>query len=144
MEVAHEALLRKWPLLEGWLDETREYLLGSQQLETELAQWQQAPDTDKETALVSGLKLSHAQAWLEERPQQFGSDLQAFVRASMAHRDRAATQRRLGLGPMVKPAGLRSPDESIPEHPSLDAGSGPPAKPGPWIGGDGQAAEQSQ
>ena len=94
VEVAHQALLRKWPLLGGWLDETREYLVGSQQLETELAQWQQAPDTDKETALVSGLKLSHARAWLEDRPQQFGSDLQAFVRASMAHRDRAATQRR--------------------------------------------------
>jgi WD40 repeat protein len=94
VEVAHEALLRKWPLLRGWLDEAREFLVGSQQLETELAQWQQAPDPDKETALLSGLKLGRAQAWLEERPQQFGSDLQAFVRASMAHRDRAATQRR--------------------------------------------------
>ena len=32
VEVAHEALLRKWPLLRGWLDEAREYLVGSQQL----------------------------------------------------------------------------------------------------------------
>jgi len=94
VEVAHEALLRKWPLLRGWLDEAREYLVGSQQLETEMDQWRQAPESEKETALLSGLKLSRAQAWLEERPQQFGSDLQAFVRASMAHRDRAATQRR--------------------------------------------------
>ena len=115
-------------------------------------------------ALVSGLKLSRAQALLEERPQQFGSGLQAFVRACIAHCDRAATHRRcqrrlvlaslrwaqrrrhrrLGLGPMVKPAGLPGPDASIPDHPSLDAGSGPPVKPGPWIGGDSQAAGQSQ
>jgi WD40 repeat protein len=94
VEVAHEALLRKWPLLRGWLDKARDYLVGSQQMETELVQWQQAPDPDKEIALLSGLKLSRAEAWLEERPQQFQADLQSFVLASMAHRDRAASQRR--------------------------------------------------
>ena len=33
VEVAHEALLRKWPLLRGWLDEEREFLVGKSQLE---------------------------------------------------------------------------------------------------------------
>jgi TIR domain len=28
VEVAHEALLRKWPLLRGWLDDEREFLVG--------------------------------------------------------------------------------------------------------------------
>ena len=94
VEVAHEALLRKWPLLRKWLDEAREFLVGSQQLERELADWQRAQGPDKEAALLSGLKLSRAQAWLEERPQQFAADLRSFVEASIAQRELAARRRR--------------------------------------------------
>ena len=94
VEVAHEALLRKWPLLRQWLDEAREFLVGSQQLERELGDWQRAQGPDKEAALLSGLKLSRAQSWLEERPQQFAADLRSFVEASIAQRDLAARRRR--------------------------------------------------
>ena len=94
VEVAHEALLRKWPLLRQWLDEAREFLVGSQQLERELGDWQRAQGPDKEAALLSGLKLSRAQAWLEERPQQFAADLRSFVEASIAQRELAARRRR--------------------------------------------------
>jgi hypothetical protein len=44
IEVAHEALLRVWPLLRGWLEQSREFLLGRQQLEEDLAQWQGRDD----------------------------------------------------------------------------------------------------
>ena len=94
VEVAHEALLRKWPLLRQWLDEAREFLVGSQQLERELGDWQRAQGLEKEAALLSGLKLSRAQAWLEERPQQFAADLRSFVEASIAQRELAARRRR--------------------------------------------------
>lgn len=40
LEVAHEALLRKWPLLRGWLDEDREFIIGKGQLEQDLLGWQ--------------------------------------------------------------------------------------------------------
>jgi hypothetical protein len=43
VEVAHEALLRKWPLLRGWLDEEREFLIGKDQLEQDLLDWEKAP-----------------------------------------------------------------------------------------------------
>jgi hypothetical protein len=36
VEVTHEALLRKWPLLRGWLDEERELLIGKARLEQDL------------------------------------------------------------------------------------------------------------
>ncbi len=94
VEVAHEALLRKWPLLRGWLDRAREFLVGRQQLERELVDWQRAPEQDKDAALLTGLKLSRAQAWLEERPQSFHTELQSFVQASLEHRDRTAIRER--------------------------------------------------
>ena len=37
VEVTHEALLRKWPLLRGWLDQEREFLIGIDQLGTVFA-----------------------------------------------------------------------------------------------------------
>ena len=42
VEVAHEALLRKWPLLRSWLDAARAFLIGKQQLEQDLRDWEQA------------------------------------------------------------------------------------------------------
>lgn len=39
LEVAHEALLRKWPLLKGWLDEDREFLLWRQRLHSALSEF---------------------------------------------------------------------------------------------------------
>jgi hypothetical protein len=95
LEVAHEALLRAWPLLRGWLEQSREFLLGRQQLEEDLAQWQAASPQDKPEALLSGLKLSKAKAWLAEQGEQLSGELQAFIEASLR---RAQAQRRLVIG----------------------------------------------
>jgi len=91
LEVAHEALLRKWPLLRGWLDEDREFLIGSQRLEQDLQEWQIAAEQERSAALLSGLKLQRAKAWLAERPQQLGNELRDFVQASI---DQAEEQKR--------------------------------------------------
>ena len=87
LEVAHEALLRKWPLLRGWLDQDREFLIGSQQLETDLQDWQKAGDQERPAALLSGLKLQRAKAWLAERPQQLSEEQRGFVEASSEQAD---------------------------------------------------------
>lgn len=83
VEVAHEALLRKWPRLRSWLDDAREFLTGKQQLERDLYDWQRAAEADKPTALLTGLKLNRAQGWLLERSHQFTSQERAFVQASI-------------------------------------------------------------
>jgi WD40 repeat protein len=82
LEVAHEALLRKWPQLRGWLDDDREFLIGSQQLEHDLQDWKKAAQEERPAALLSGLKLQRAKAWLSERPQQLSDELRSFVQAS--------------------------------------------------------------
>ncbi|MFM7362384.1 MAG: TIR domain-containing protein, partial [Cyanobacteriota bacterium] len=97
LEVAHEALLRKWPLLRDWLDEDREFLMGSQQLEHDLQDWQKAAEKVRPAALLSGLKLQRAKAWLCERPEQLSVELRSFVQASLDQaeaRDRTERQNR--------------------------------------------------
>src|SRR5271165_4286960 len=82
VEVAHEALLRKWPLLRSWLDAAREFLIGKQQLEQDLRDWEQAAEADKSGALLTGLKLSRARGWLVEHPTQLTELERAFIQAS--------------------------------------------------------------
>jgi hypothetical protein len=99
VEVAHEALLRKWPRLRAWLDEAREFLIGKQQLENDLSDWESASEADKSAALLTGLKLSRMRAWLAERPQQLTPEMRAFGQASIeqaeAEQKRQQRQRRI-------------------------------------------------
>jgi hypothetical protein len=61
VEVAHEALLRKWRRLNEWIEDAREFLTGKQQLERDLGDWERATEADKSGALLSGLS-SHGRA----------------------------------------------------------------------------------
>jgi hypothetical protein len=83
VEVAHEALLRKWPWLKEQLDAERVFLIGKQQLEQDLRDWQAAADKDKADALLTGLKLSRDRAWLGEHPTRLPADERAFIQASV-------------------------------------------------------------
>jgi WD domain, G-beta repeat len=91
VEVAHEALLRKWPLLRSWLDAAREFLIGKQQLEQDLRDWEHAAESDKAAALLSGLKLNRARGWLVEQPMQLSAQESAFIEASI---ERAEAEER--------------------------------------------------
>jgi tetratricopeptide (TPR) repeat protein len=93
VEVAHEALLRKWPLLRGWLDEEREFLIGKDQLELDLRDWERAPSAQKSEALLSGLKLTRARAWLVAKPHQLSEQEHRFIAASLAHHEAQLSQR---------------------------------------------------
>jgi len=93
VEVAHEALLRKWPLLRGWLDEEREFLIGKDQLEQDLLDWGKTPAQEKTEALLSGLKLTRARAWLVEKPLQLSEAERRFIQDSIAHHEAEAARR---------------------------------------------------
>jgi WD40 repeat protein len=85
VEVAHEALLRKWPRLRAWLDDAREFLIGRQQLEVDLRDWHGASELNNTDALLSGLKMTRALFWLTERPHQLSSNQRKFIQQSAAH-----------------------------------------------------------
>jgi WD40 repeat protein len=87
VEVAHEALLSKWPLLRGWLDEDRQFLIDCRNLEAARREWQEAPAHSRDGLLLSGARLGRARSWLEERPQQLEPEVFQFVSASLAQEE---------------------------------------------------------
>jgi tetratricopeptide (TPR) repeat protein len=99
IEVAHEALLREWPALRGWLEADRQFLIGKDQLAEDIANWSNASSGQKDDALLSGLNLTRARQWLIERqPQDFNSEEREFIAASIARAEAASRRkRRLGL-----------------------------------------------
>ena len=90
VEVAHEALLHKWPLLRCWLDDVREVLIGKQWLEQDLHDWQEAEEAKKVEALLAGIKLTRARDWLVRYPQHLSDPERKFIELSIAQRDAAA------------------------------------------------------
>jgi len=98
VEVAHETLLRQPPFSE-WLEEDREFLIGKQQLQNDLRDWEEAKPADKQGALLTGLKLSRMRAWLEVRPEDLTPQEREFGHASIEQTDaeerRKARQRRI-------------------------------------------------
>jgi len=105
VEVAHEALLRKWPLLRGWLDEEREFLIGKSQLEQDLLDWEKAPANQKDEALLSGLKLTRTRTWFVEKPLQLTEAERKFIHASIGHYEAEAARRE--TRPASRAAGKR-------------------------------------
>jgi len=93
VEVAHEALLRKWPLLRGWLDEERDFLVGKAQLEQDLLDWENAASEQKPDALLGGLKLTRARLWLLSKPHQLTAREREFIQASLTRQEAEAVQR---------------------------------------------------
>ena len=87
-EVAHEALLKRWPRALRWLDQSREFLIWRAQFQRELEAFEGAEEADRERALLTGLRLDAATYWVEERPADFEPRELAFIDTS----DRVATQ----------------------------------------------------
>ncbi len=88
VEVAHEALLRHWQLLNGWLREEHDFLLGKQQLEHSLREWQRLPDAHKDKGLLQGI----AREWLFANRSGLSADERAYIQ----HSHQAEERRRKG------------------------------------------------
>ncbi|HEV2781512.1 MAG TPA: WD40 repeat domain-containing protein [Actinophytocola sp.] len=94
VEVAHEALIREWSRLRGWLTEDREGLRLHRRLTEAATEWQANGRDDG--FLYRGARLA---AW-QDRPLNGLNDLeQAFLAASRQRqlRDHAARRRRVRL-----------------------------------------------
>ncbi|MCP4383687.1 MAG: TIR domain-containing protein [Hyphomicrobiales bacterium] len=95
VEPAHEALLRKWPRLRGWLDEERDFLIGRMQLDRALQDWERAAEGDKTSALLQGLLLNRAREWLDDHPTALNEPEKHFIQASSNHATAVERRRRL-------------------------------------------------
>lgn len=81
-EVAHEALIREWPTLRGWLEEDREGLRLHRRL-TEAAQEWEVSGRDP-GVLYRGARLAQSVEWVQTHPDDVNMLEQDFVEASQA------------------------------------------------------------
>ncbi len=80
VEVAHEALIRQWPKLRGWLDEDRAGLIIQRRVKQAARQWEQ--QKYDESLLYHGGQLVHATDWRKTWETRLGDLERRFLDAS--------------------------------------------------------------
>ena len=81
VEIIHEALIREWDRLLGWVDADRAFRMGQEQVRTALHQWEDS-GRDKD-ALLRGVALSKAENWLIERPNDLSATEREFIQTGL-------------------------------------------------------------
>ncbi|MBW4486135.1 MAG: WD40 repeat domain-containing protein [Tildeniella torsiva UHER 1998/13D] len=85
VEVVHEALIRHWGELRGWIATDREFLTWQGWLRGAMQQWE-ATNRD-EGALLRGAALAEAEERLQLRREDLGEVEQSFIQRSMKLRN---------------------------------------------------------
>ncbi len=91
-EVAHEALIRKWPTLRGWLEENREGLRLHRGL-TEAAQEWLASNREPDL-LYRGGRLAQVREWASTHVDEMNALEREFLHASVELSERQAAERK--------------------------------------------------
>jgi hypothetical protein len=92
VEVGHEALLRHWDRLKGWVRDDLRFLLWRRRLEQQLTDYEAA--ADKAGTWLSGGPLQTAIGWLEARPDDLSEPERRFIDQSKARQDEAEERER--------------------------------------------------
>lgn len=92
-EVSHEALIREWPLLRGWIEEDRDALKTQHQITKAAQDWDENPMNP--AWLWVGSRLQAAEEWLEKHGEQAAASAleRAFIQAGVEQRDREAQEK---------------------------------------------------
>jgi WD40 repeat protein/serine/threonine protein kinase len=85
VEIAHEALLRAWVRLRGWIDDARDDLRVRNTLASSAAEWEAAGRN--ESFLLRGVRLEQAASWAAAPKVALSSADDEFLRASISRRD---------------------------------------------------------
>jgi WD40 repeat protein/transcriptional regulator with XRE-family HTH domain len=91
VEVSHEALIREWPRLRGWLEDNREGLRLHRQLTEAAQEWEslhREPDL-----LYRGARLTQAQEWAVIHREEMNGLEREFLDASIAFVQQEALER---------------------------------------------------
>jgi hypothetical protein len=85
IEVAHEALLREWGRLRGWIDGARDDVIMRRRLESEAGEWERA--VRDPSFLLRGSRLSQFEAWSEASGLARTADERDYLRESITARE---------------------------------------------------------
>src|SRR5262249_38333613 len=91
VEVAHEALIRNWKRLTGWLNADREFLLWRERLRVLLEAWVHGGQDDD--LLLRGPALAEAEGWFKRPEQGLTDEQRQFISDSIGarrHQEEAA------------------------------------------------------
>lgn len=80
IEVSHEALIRHWGQLKGWVDADRQFLAWQQRLGASIKEWERS--NRSKDLLLRGMPLKEAEGWLKKKPDAFSPGERQFVSAS--------------------------------------------------------------
>ena len=92
VELAHEALLREWPRLHDWIEETRDDLRLHRALAIELQEWESAEHD--EDYLLTGSRLALYDDWCRTTPVSLTNIEREFVAASDLRRSNEQSAER--------------------------------------------------
>jgi len=93
VEIAHEALLREWARVRGWIDDAREDLRQRSRISSATGEWEQA---DRSTDYVlSGVRLAQAEEATRDDSIRLTDNEREFLDASLTHRDTEAAAERM-------------------------------------------------
>ncbi len=90
-EIVHEALIGGWDRLRRWMDEVRSFRLWQEDLRAAMRRWTMTDEN--EGALLRGAPLTQAESQLERGGEELSSEEQAFILASIRHRDEVHRRR---------------------------------------------------
>jgi WD40 repeat protein len=85
IEVVHEALIRGWPRLSGWINEDRDFNRFRQKLTLDATEWDARGRND--TEVYRGGPLEEATGYLHSRKDDLTQLEQDFIRAGEAHHE---------------------------------------------------------
>jgi serine/threonine protein kinase/DNA-binding SARP family transcriptional activator/WD40 repeat protein len=92
VEVAHEAVLREWPTLLGWVEARRESLVLQRRFQAAHAEWEESKRNPAN--LLTGGRLSQYEEWVAGTDVRITTAERAFLGASIARRNAEAAARR--------------------------------------------------
>ena len=95
VELVHESLIARWPLLAGWLAEDRDGIVRLDALRTAVAAWKNGDRSDD--LLWRGRPLADLEAWLERSNPALALDERAFLHAARASAGRARRTRQVAV-----------------------------------------------
>src|SRR6266700_7980924 len=92
LDVSHEALIRGWPRLRGWLDEDRAGLRLQRRISEAAGEWQRS-NRDHDL-LYRGARLIEAQEWRARHEVELNLLEREFLNASIAFKQRLEERER--------------------------------------------------
>lgn len=80
IEISHEALIRSWPLLQEWIEASRDVMKVKRLVDRNAKEWK--TNGEAKDWLFSGARLAVAKEWLANNPERADANELAFIQAS--------------------------------------------------------------